>query len=60
MVLKRYIIFNKKQMPLGTLQSKSSICFLFYIIKKDILKERNFEDSLSFASYSIDFQFQIV
>ena len=47
-------------MPLGTLQSKSSICFLFYKIKNDILKERNFEDSLSFASYSIDFQFQIV
>ena len=40
--------------------AKVASVFLLYKIKKDILKERNFEDSLSFASYSIDFQFQIV
>ena len=37
-------------------KAKVASVFLFYKIKKDILKERNFEDSLSFVSYSIDFQ----
>lgn len=40
--------------------AKVASVFESYKIKRDTLEERSFEDSLSFTSYPVDFQFQIV